>query len=305
MNDITCLKIQLMCVIVDITVNKTRLKGDMFMKKAICMVMAVLTLMLTLGACAEKEPEINTENLPAIMAGVTKGKSPQDEVIYGLELHFPEYGYKLEYKEYDNGKQALEALEKGEIDFSLIATKKDYTEYGSEALVNMGPVYFYPMAIYLKTWDKVANIEDGATIALPDDAENMARALLLLEENGYITLKEGAGLEAKLEDVEKNERGFELKAVAHNEVASSGADIFVMGSLEASASGYERGFDAYVSETTDSEAAALYATSFIIRKADLKTEKMNLIEKYFFTRRMYQAIDGSTDNIIQPMFSLK
>ena len=79
--------------------------------------------------------------------------------------------------------------------------------------------------------DKLDMVES----ALPDDAENMARALLLLEENGYITLKEGAGLEAKLEDVEKNDRGFELKAVAHGEVASSGADILVMGSLEASA----------------------------------------------------------------------
>ena len=77
-----------------------------------------------------------------------------------------------------------------------------------------------------------------------------------------------------------------------------------MGSLEASAAGYERGFDAYVSETSDSESAALYATGLIVRKADLKTDKMNLVEKYFFTRRMYQAIDGSTDNIISPMFSL-
>lgn len=274
------------------------------MKKAICMLTAMVILVLTLTACAEKESKINTDNLPAITVGVTKGKSPQDEVIFGLELHFPEYGYKLEYKEYDNGKQALEALEKGEIDFSLIATEKDYAEYGSDALINMGPVYYHPMAIYIETWDKAAQIQDGATIALPDDAENMARALLLLEENGYITLKEGAGLEAKLEDVEKNDRGFELKAVAHGEVASSGADILVMGSLEASAAGYERGFDAYVSETSDSESAALYAIGLIVRKADLKTDKMNLVEKYFFTRRMYQAIDGSTDNIISPMFSL-
>ena len=78
-----------------------------------------------------------------------------------------------------------------------------------------------------------------------------------------------------------------------------------MGSLEASAAGYERGFDAYTSEQADSEAAVEYAVGLIIRKADLKTAEIDLVEKYFFTRRMYQAIDGSTDNIISPMFDLR
>ncbi len=269
------------------------------MKKVLCVLMAALILALTFTACGEKEAV-----LTEITVGVVKGKNPQDEVMYGLELHFPENGYKLVYKEYDNGKQALEALEKGEIDFSLIATKKDYVEYNSAALLNLGPVYYHPMAIYLKSWDKMSKVEDGATIAIPDDADNMARALVLLEENGFITLKEGAGLEATLEDIEKNDRNFEIKPMAHGKVASSGADILVMGSLEASAAGYERGFDAYVSERAESDSAILYATSLIIRKADLKTPKMDLVQKYFFTRRMYQSIDGSSDNIISPMFDL-
>ena len=275
------------------------------MKKTICMIMAALILMLTLTACSEKEPEINTDNLPAITVGVSKGKNPQDEVMYGLDLHFPENGYKLVYKEYDTGAQALEALENGEVDFTLMPTKKEYTEYNSDALLNLGPVYYHPMAIYLISYNKVSEIEDGASIALPDDEEGMARALLLLEANEYITLKEGVGLNAKLEDVVKNERNFELKAVAHDKVASTDADIRIMGSLEASAAGYERGFDAIVSETSDSESAVEYAVGLIVRKADLKTPEMDLVEKYFFTRRMYQAIDGSTDNIISPMFNLK
>ena len=184
-------------------------------------------------------------------------------------------------------------------------TKKEYTEYNSDALVNLGPVYYHPMAIYLETWDSPTKVKNGASIVIPNDEDNMARALLLLEANGYITLKEGAGLKAKLEDIATNDRGFDIKAVAHNQVASSGADILVMGSLEASAAGYERGFDAYTSEQAESEAAVEYAVGLIIRKADLKTAEIDLVEKYFFTRRMYQAIDGSTDNIISPMFDLR
>lgn len=275
------------------------------MKKTICLILAALILMFTLTACSEKEPEINTDNFPAITVGVTKGKSPQDEVMYGLELHFPENGYKLEYKEYDTGEQALEALEKGEVDFTLMPTKSEYAKYKSDALLNLGPVYYHPMGIYLVSYSKVSEIEDCASIAIPDDEEGMARALLLLEANKYITLKEGAGLKAKLEDIVENKRNFEFKAVAHDKVASTDADIRIMGSLEASAAGYERGFDAFTSEQSDSEAAVEYAVILAIRKADLNTPEMDLVEKYFFTRRMYQAIDGSTDNIISPMFDLK
>lgn len=274
------------------------------MKKTISLFMVALILMLTLSACSEKEPEINTDNLPAITVGVSKGKNPQDEVMYGLELHFPENGYKLEYKEYETGEQALAALENGEVDFTLMPTKNEYNKFNSEALLNIGPVYYHPMAVYLVSYSKVTEIEKGASIALPDDEEGMARALLLLEANEYITLKEGAGLNAKLEDIEKNEKNFEFKPVAHDKVASTDADIRVMGSLEASAAGYDRGFDAVASEAENSEAAVEYAVGLIIRKADLSTPEMDLVEKYFFTRRMYQAIDGSTDNIIAPMFDL-
>ena len=280
------------------------------MKKVLCAILAAMVVLLAFTACgnnpASDEPTtINTEGFPEITAGVLRGKSPQDEVMYGLELHFPEYGYKLVYKEFDTGEQALAALEKGEVDFTLMPTKKEYTEYNSDKLVNLGPVYYHPMAIYLETWDSPTNVKNGASIAIPNDEDNMARALLLLEANGYITLKEGAGLKAKLEDIATNDRGFDIKAVAHNQVASSGADILVMGSLEASAAGYERGFDAYTSEQAESEAAVEYAVGLIIRKADLKTAEIDLVEKYFFTRRMYQAIDGSTDNIISPMFDLR
>ena len=212
---------------------------------------------------------------------------------------------KLEYKEYDTGEEALEALEKGEVDFTLMPTKSEYAKYNSDALLNLGPVYYHPMGIYLVSYSKVSEIEDCASIAIPDDEEGMARALLLLEANKYITLKEGAGLKAKLEDIVENKRNFEFKAVAHDKVASTDADIRIMGSLEASAAGYERGFDAFTSEQSDSEAAVEYAVILAIRKADLNTPEMDLVEKYFFTRRMYQAIDGSTDNIISPMFDLK
>ncbi len=274
------------------------------MKKIISLILVAAVLALTLCACGDNG-KINDENLIPITAGVSVGKSPQDEVMYGLELHFPEYGYKLVYKEYETSEQALEALEKGEIDFSLISRKSEYEAFGSEELLNLGPVYFYPYAVYLKAFDTRAEITDGASIAIPDDAEGMARALMLLDAEGFIKLKEGAGLSATLEDIEENKKEYKISAVAHKDVATSGADILVMGSDEARAAGYERRFDGLVSEKSESEAAVQYATVCLVRKADLRSDKIALVSKYFFTRRMFNSIDASTANIIEPMFELK
>ncbi len=274
------------------------------MKKIISLIVVAVMLALTLCACGD-DSKINEENLVPVTVGVSVGRSPQDEVMYGLELHFPENGHKLVYKEYETSEQALEALEKGEIDFSLISRKCEYEAFGSDEILNLGPVYFYPLAVYLKAFDTKAEITDCASIAIPDDAEGMARALMLLDAEGYITLKEGAGLNATLEDIETNKKEFKINAVAHKDVATSGADILVMGSEEARAAGLERRFDGLVSEKSESEAAIQYATVCLVRKADIRTEKIELVEKYFFTRRMFNAIDASTANIIEPMFELK
>ncbi len=272
------------------------------MKKIVSLVLVAVMLALVLSACGENQ---KYKDLKEIVVGVSVGKSPQDEVMYGLDLHFPDYGYKLVYKEYETSVQALDALENGEIDFSLISRKNEFEEYGSENLFNLGSVYFYPYAIYLMNFDTKAEIVEGASIAIPDDAEGMARALLLLAENGFITLKEGAGLDAKLEDITANEKLYKITPVAHDKVAASGADIVVMGSLEAAEAGYERRFDGLVSEKAESAAAVEYATVCLARAADVRSEKIELVNKYFFTRRMFNAIDGSKANIIESMFEIK
>ena len=65
-------------------------------------------------------------------------------------------------------------------------------------LVNVGEIHYEPLGIYGGTESDLANISDGATIAVPNDTTNEARALLLLQDNGIITLKDGAGMEEKI-----------------------------------------------------------------------------------------------------------
>ena len=66
-------------------------------------------------------------------------------------------------------------------------------------LVNAGGIHYEPFGIYPGTKSSLDDIADGDTIAVPNDTTNEARALLLLQDNGVITLKDGAGLGSNCE----------------------------------------------------------------------------------------------------------
>ena len=80
-------------------------------------------------------------------------------------------------------------------------------------LVNVGEIHYEPLGIYGGTESDLANISDGATIAVPNDTTNEARALLLLQEQGYITLKDGAGITATIQDIQDNPYNITFKEV--------------------------------------------------------------------------------------------
>lgn len=273
------------------------------MKKVIALVLAAAALMLTLCACGGNKQE--NENLKEIYIGVSEGSLPQMEVFYGLETRIPEYGYKLVYKEFATSKEANEALVKGEIDFSCIAEKNEFDAFGSDALQNLGSVYYSPYAIYLISYENKENIKKGASIAVPDDAEGMARALMLLETEGFIGLKDGAGLNATLADIETNDNRYEIFAVASDSVATAEADIVVVDSQQAAKAGFEILVESVAYEKMDSLAAEHYSTVILVNSADIESEEIKTVRKFLFTRRMYDAIDDYTDNVIFPSFEVE
>ena len=276
------------------------------MKKLLALILTAAMLALTLCACSGgDENEIDEASLIPIVVGVSKGKVPQEEILYGLEKNFPAKGYKLVYKEYATAKEANDALVNGEIDFSCISTKAEYEAYGNDAILNLGSVYFYPYSIYLTEGEIKSDIQPGSKVAIPDDADGMARALLLLAREEIITLKEGVGLSATLADIAENGKELEFIAVPKDKVASADAAVKVIHSVDAPAAGYERRFDALTSELGESEGAINSATVFLIRKADLTTDKIDLVQDYLFTRRMYNHIDDISDDLIEPMFEIQ
>ena len=104
------------------------------------------------------------------------------------------------------------------------------------------------------------DLPDGATIAVPNDATNEARALLLLEANGLITLREDAGLNATVLDIEENPHNYEITELeaAQVPIALPDVDIGVINGNFAIQSGLKAS-DALAIEDKDSLAATTYA----------------------------------------------
>ena len=103
---------------------------------------------------------------------------------------------RLEVEIFDDYILPNEVVEAGEFDanyFQHIPYLDSFNEEKGTHLVNAGGIHYEPFGIYPGTKDSLDDIEDGDTIAVPNDTTNEARALLLLQDNGIITLKEGVG----------------------------------------------------------------------------------------------------------------
>ena len=188
-------------------------------KKIIALALA-LVLSLSLAACASKtETAASTETASTETASETtesKGTitvaaspTPHAEILAQAKPILEAEGWTLEVKEFQDYVQPNNVVESGEFDenfFQHIPYLEDFNAQNGTHLVSAGAVHYEPMGLYVNPAKAITldSIPDGATIAIPNDTTNEARALLLLQDNGILKLKDGAGLTATVLDIEEN-----------------------------------------------------------------------------------------------------
>ncbi|MBO5360549.1 MAG: hypothetical protein J6B25_06890 [Clostridia bacterium] len=268
------------------------------MKRTVALILSVLMIALTFCACGTNE----NKNLAEVRLGLVDNNLPYDEIFYGVDLHLPEHGYKLVYEFFDSADKAEQALVNGDVDFTCVTESGDFELNGNTELVNLGAAYYFPYALFLISCEEEEEIKDGASIAIPSDPDGMARALLLLDYNGYITLKEGADLTATPDDIEKSDRGFKVQPVDPDKVIGSDADMIITDSVRAVDAGYDFLIDSIFIEEMDSIAAEKHSTVILTTSANAAGEKMKLVDEFLFTRRMFNSIDGCSGNMVVPAF---
>jgi len=176
------------------------------MKKIILLATIVLSL-FTLAACTGEDSNTSAVAAPLQTINIGATASPHAEVLEYIAPALEEYGFRLNIVIFDDFISPNLALDAGDIDINYFQHTPFLNNFNANHGTNLVPVFgvhFEPLRLYAGRLDSLDNIPDGATIAIPDDPTNEARALGLLEYLGLIQLAPNLGLSATTTDIAHN-----------------------------------------------------------------------------------------------------
>ena len=236
---------------------------------------------------------------------VAASATPHAEILEEAKPILEKEGWDLEVTVFDDYVQPNLVVESGDFDanyFQHIPYLDNFNEEQGTHLVNAGGIHYEPFGIYPGTKKTLDDLEDGDTIAVPNDTTNEARALLLLQDNGVITLKDGAGLEATVKDIEENPKNIqieELEAAQVSRVKDEVAFVVLNGNYALQA-GYSVSKDSIAHETSDSEAAKTYVNIIAVKESNEDNEAVKALVDVLKSDEIKDYINETYDGAVVP-----
>ena len=196
--------------------------------------------------------------------------TPHAEILKVANDVLKPQGYELQIIEYSDYVQPNMALEGKELDANFFQHKPYLDDFNKEKgtkLVSIGTVHYEPFGIYAGKTKSLDALKDGAMVAVPNDTTNEARALLLLEQEGLITLKEGAGITATKADIAENPKNLDIVELEASQlpVRLADVDMAVINGNYAIDAGLKVS-DAVAIEAADGEAASAYVNVLAVEE---------------------------------------
>lgn len=274
------------------------------MKKSI--IAAVLAAALTVGALPVAAFADSTEaagDLETIT--VAASSTPHAEILEFAKPLLEEKGYDLEVTVFDDYIQPNNVVESGEFDanyFQHINYLNTFNEEHGTHLVDAGEIHYEPFGIYPGTKASLDEVADGDVVAVPNDTTNEARALLLLQANGLITLKEGAGINATKLDIEENPYNLDIEEFDAELVSQHTADAayVVLNGNYALQAGLSAGKDALAVETADSDAIQQYVNVIAVEDGNQGSDKIKTLVEVLKSDDVKQFINDKYEGAVVP-----
>ncbi|MDR0395837.1 MAG: MetQ/NlpA family ABC transporter substrate-binding protein, partial [Oscillospiraceae bacterium] len=210
--------------------------------------------------------------------------TPHGEILSFVAPLMSEQGVDLIVTEFTDYVLPNLALEEGDLDANYFQHRpylNDFNENNGTHLVWLADVHYEPMGIYPGKVKSLADLPDGAEIAVPNDTTNEARALLLLEAQGLIKLPEGSGLDVTVKDIVENPKSLKITELEAAQIprALPDFDVAVINGNYALEAGLTAGTDALASEDKDSLAADTFANGIVIKEGNEENETiLKLVE---------------------------
>jgi D-methionine transport system substrate-binding protein len=222
------------------------------------------------SAATASEPVSSTAELQTIKIGASP--TPHADILKKANELLKDKGYQLDIQEFNDYVQPNLALENKELDanyFQHITYLNDFNKEKGTHLVSAGDIHYEPFGIYAGKTKSLDALADGATIAVPNDTTNEDRALLLLQDQGLIKLKDGAGITATKNDITENKKNLKIQEIEAAQTARSlpDVDLAVINGNYAIAGGLKVA-DALAAEADTSLAATAYVNVIAVRDGD-------------------------------------
>ena len=276
------------------------------MKKQVLATLALTVSLLALAGCASKATEEKKEaKAEDKVITVAASATPHSEILEEAKALLKEEGWDLKVTVFDDYVQPNEVVESGEFEANYFQHAPYMNSFNDEKgthLVTAGEIHYEPFGIYPGTKKSLDEVAEGDTIAVPNDTTNEARALLLLQDNGLLKLKEDAGLEATITDIVENPHNLkfqELEAAQVSRVTGEVAYVVLNGNYALEA-GYSVAKDALAYEKSDSEAAKTYVNIITVKEGNEENAGIQALVKVLESDKVKAFITEKYDGAVIP-----
>ncbi|MBP5607660.1 MAG: MetQ/NlpA family ABC transporter substrate-binding protein [Lachnospiraceae bacterium] len=234
---------------------------------------------------------------------IAASATPHAEILEVAAGILDGYGYKLDVVEFDDYVQPNLVVESGEFDanyFQHIPYLDSFNEEQGTHLVNAGGIHYEPFGIYPGKKASLSDIADGDSIAVPNDTTNEARALLLLQDNGLLTLKDGVGLTATVNDIVENPYNIKFVELEAAQVARVVKEVeyVVLNGNYALEAGYSVGRDSIAYEASDSVAAKTYVNIIAVKEGNENDDKIKALVNVLRSDEIKKFIEDNYDGAV-------
>lgn len=255
------------------------------------------------AADAEAENEAPAESKGTIT--VAASATPHAEILEEAKPLLAAQGWDLEVTVFNDYVQPNQVVESGEFDanyFQHIPYLDSFNEEQGTHLVNAGGIHYEPFGIYPGTKSDLTTLEKGDVIAVPNDTTNEARALLLLQDNGILTLKDGVGLEATVRDIVENPNEIEIQELEAAQVPRVKDEVafVVLNGNYALEAGFSVAKDAVAYEQADSEAAKTYVNVIAVKEGNENNEAVKALVDILKSDEITDFINNTYDGGVIP-----
>lgn len=278
-------------------------------KKLLSLALAtILTAGLVTGcgsSASSSDQSSSQDNTQKKTITVAASQTPHSEILAEAAKILEKQGYELKVTVFDDYVQPNNVVESGEFDANYmehVPYMEQFNKENGTHIVNAGGIHYEPFGIYPGTKKKLDDLAEGDTIAIPNDTTNEARALLLLQDNGLLTLKDGAGLTATINDIKENPKKLKFQELEAAQVAKVKDEVafVVLNGNYALEAGYSVGKDSIAYEKADSEAAKTYVNIIGVKEGNENSDGIKALVKVLKSDDIKKFINDKYDGAVIP-----